>query len=132
MTAQMNVLVIDDDTNVLDFFQVQLARLQGYEFNLCPESKLGLQALSDNPPDILIIDWLMPGWNGIDILREVGKNPDIDLPPFVAMISAAPDLELLSMIATELGASEVLPKPLTEQVVSAMLRRAETRIATGV
>jgi DNA-binding response OmpR family regulator len=129
---QLNVLVIDDDKDVLEFFQHQLSRDDSYAFNLCQDSKLGLETLSESTPDILIIDWMMPGQNGIDVLREIDQNPEIDEPGYITMISGAPDLELLSMIAMELGAAEVLPKPMTKKVATAMLKRAEIRIATGV
>jgi DNA-binding response OmpR family regulator len=132
VSEQLSVLVIDDDQEVLEFFQRQLSRDDSYAFNLCRDSRQGLETLSDATPDILIIDWMMPGWNGIDVLREIDKNPEIEEPGYIAMISAAPDLELLSMIATELGAAEVLPKPMTAEVATAMLKRAEIRIATGV
>ncbi len=132
MPEQLSVLVIDDDQEVLDFFQRQLSRDDSYVFHLCKDSREGLDTMSEATPDILIIDWMMPGWNGIDVLREIDKNPDIVEPGYIAMISGAPDLELLSMIATELGAAEVLPKPMTAKVAAAMLKRAEIRIATGV
>ena len=132
MSEQLSVLVIDDDQEVLDFFQRQFSRNDSYSFSLCQDSKQGLETLSEITPDILIIDWMMPGQNGIDVLREIDSNPDITEPGYIAMISGAPDLELLSMIATELGAAEVLPKPMTAKVAAAMLKRAEVRIATGV
>jgi len=132
VSEQLSVLVIDDDQEVLDFFQRQLSRDDSYVFHLCKDSREGLETLSEATPDILIIDWMMPGWNGIDVLREIDKNPDIVEPGYIAMISGAPDLELLSMIAIELGAAEVLPKPMTAKVAAAMLKRAEIRIATGI
>jgi len=129
---QLSVLVIDDDQEVLDFFQRQLSRNDLYSVSLCQDSREGLETLSETTPDILIIDWMMPGQSGIDVLREIDGNPEIIEPGYIAMISGAPDLELLSMIATELGAAEVLPKPMTAKVVRAMLKRAEIRIAMGV
>ncbi len=132
MPEQLSVLVIDDDQEVLDFFQRQLSRNDLYSVSLCQDSREGLETLSETTPDILIIDWMMPGQSGIDVLREIDGNPEIIEPGYIAMISGAPDLELLSMIATELGAAEVLPKPMTAKVVRAMLKRAEIRIAMGV
>ena len=132
LPEQLNILVIDDDKEVLDFFQHQLSRDDSYAFKLCEDSKIGLETLTESTPDILIIDWMMPGQNGIDVLREIDQNPEIEEPGYITMISGAPDLELLSMIAMELGAAEVLPKPMTSKVALAMLKRAEIRIATGV
>ena len=132
MPEQLSVLVIDDDQEVLDFFQRQLSRNDLYSVSLCQDSREGLETLSETTPDILIIDWMMPGQSGIAVLREIDGNPEIIEPGYIAMISGAPDLELLSMIATELGAAEVLPKPMTAKVVRAMLKRAEIRIAMGV
>ena len=129
---QLSVLVIDDDQEVVDFFQRQLSCNDLYSFSLCQDSRDGIAALSEITPDILIIDWMMSGQNGIDVLREIDSNPDITEPIYIAMISGAPDLELLSMIATELGAAEVLPKPMAAKVAAAMFKRAEVRIAMGV
>ncbi len=125
----MNVLVIDDDTAYLSLVGRAFERLGGHSTVLAVDSASGLEMIGDTPPDLLLLDWLMPGKSGIDILLELERRPRSCRPGYVVMMTAAPDIDLLRAIALEVGADEVVSKPFTRHVVAEIAARAQAGLA---
>ena len=125
----MNVLVIDDDPADISLIGRAFDRLGGHSTVLAVDSASGLEMIGDTPPDLLILDWLMPKMSGVDILLELGRRPRSRRPGYVVMMTAAPDIDLLRAIATEIGADEVVSKPLTQPLVAELAARARAGLA---
>ncbi len=125
----MNVLVIDDDPADISLIGRAFDRLGGHSTVLSVDSASGLEMIGDTPPDLLILDWLMPKMSGVDILLELGRRPRSRRPGYVVMMTAAPDIDLLRAIATEIGADEVVSKPLTPPLVAELAARARAGLA---
>jgi PAS domain S-box-containing protein len=97
-----SVLVIDDDPDVREFVAVTLEDL-GYEVRAACEGAEGLAAFAHEAPDLVIVDFLMPGLSGADVAREIrAARPDQPI-LFVsgynetdAIRQAAPDAALLA------------------------------------
>ena len=86
----MNVLVIDDDPAYLSLVGRAFQRLGGHSTVLVADSAAGLEMIGDTPPDLLMLDWLMPEKSGIDILMELEHRPRSRRPGYVVMMTAAP------------------------------------------
>lgn len=83
-----------------------------------------LKVLTDSQPDVVLLDFNMPGRDGLDLADELHKrNPTMP----VALISANVQLEIVNR-AGDAGAT-FLPKPLTEAALAAFLTDAEQRLA---
>ena len=102
----MRILVIDDDPDVLEFLKTFFSNI-GHEAVLADNPKDGLKQLVMNPPDFILLDIMMPGRDGIDILREI---KEIDKDAQVAMITAYKDADRV-IEAFRLGALDCLLKP---------------------
>ncbi len=125
----MNVLVIDDDPAYLSLIGRAFERLGGHSTVLTVDSASVLGMIGDTPPDLLLLDWLMPGMSGIDILMELGRRPRSGRPGYVVMMTAVPDIDLLRAIALEIGADEVVSKPLAQNLVAEIAARARAGLA---
>ena len=125
----MNVLVIDDDPAYLSLVGRAFERLGGHSTTLAADSVSGLEMIGDTPPDLLLLDWLMPGKSGIDILLELERRPRSRRPGYVVMMTAGPDIDLLSAIALEIGADEVVSKSITRPIVAEIAARAQAGLA---
>ena len=125
----MKVLVIDDDPAYLNLVGRAFELLGGHSTALAADSASGLEMISDSPPDLLVLDWLMPGKSGIDVLMNLEDLPRSRRPGYVVMATAAPDIELLRSIALENGADEVVSKPLTQPVIEGIASRAQAGLA---
>ncbi len=105
------ILVVDDDAGNRDVLARRLSR-QGYEVRTAPDGEAALAALlgsSDSPVDLALLDVMMPGMDGYELLRRMKADAALrDIP--VLMISALDQLESV-VRCIELGAEDYLPKP---------------------
>jgi DNA-binding response OmpR family regulator len=79
MTA--HILLVEDDPNLAQFVETELS-LEGYRVTVAPNGMDGLSMAREMQPDLLILDWLMPGLSGVDVcmrLRSTGMQAPIIL-----------------------------------------------------
>ncbi len=104
--VRAKVLVIDDEPGILNFVSRGL-RAEGYTVELAADGHTGLSAALGQPYDLVILDLLLPGTSGIDLLRElVQQNPGQP----VIVLSALTDT-VSKVQSFELGAEDYLAKP---------------------
>lgn len=96
------VLVIDDDVDIRDAV-TEVLTLEGHEVSSAAEGEQGLVRCRQAPPDLVLLDLMMPGMNGWDFLRSLRRDPELGRTP-VVVVSALGRL-------TELPVSGFLPKP---------------------
>lgn len=117
------ILVIEDSKNLADVICRELEQA-GYAASAAYDGETGLQLIRQKNPDFIILDWMLPGKSGLDILHELGDNR---LMP-VLMLTARNE-EADRVIGLELGADDYLTKPFSMREllarVRAMLRRHE-------
>ncbi|OGS02752.1 MAG: hypothetical protein A2204_06480 [Elusimicrobia bacterium RIFOXYA1_FULL_47_7] len=119
----MRVLAIDDDQEVLDYLKVFFTKL-GHEIIIANNHKEGLKQLVLNPPDLILLDIMLPEKDGLALLKEI-KELDKDVA--VAMITAYKDAERV-IEAFRLGAIDCLLKPFNvDYIVNTVLPRISVR-----
>ena len=122
------ILVVDDNPSTRDLLARRLAR-QGYEVATAESGEEALAALTARAVDLVLLDVLMPGLNGYDVLKRLKADENLrDVP--VLMISALDEMESV-VRCIELGAEDYLPKPfdavLLRARVSACLEKKRLR-----
>jgi PAS domain S-box-containing protein len=103
-TAGIKVLVVEDDDEVRQFM-VESLQILGYDVSEAENGTVGLEEIARQRPDLLIVDFLMPGMNGAEVVSEVVSR-DPDLPIIVATGYA--DMNAIDAI---IGVNTVLRKP---------------------
>ena len=120
------ILIIDDEQGILNFVSRGL-REEGYAVDTAADGQAGLRAAVGNPYDLIILDLLLPGRGGIDVLRQVVRQ-NAGCP--VIVLSALTDTSS-KVIALEAGAEDYLAKPFSFDEllarVRARLRDAQSR-----
>jgi len=119
------VLVIEDEKEIRDLVKYNLERA-GFKVSAVADGDQGLERLFASRPDALVLDLMLPGKNGLEILREVRNEPATrDLPVIVLTARAA---EMDKLLGFEHGADDYMVKPVRRQEllarVHALLRRA--------
>lgn len=112
------VLVVDDDPDICDLVEIKLARL-GYQVHTRPDGVQGLEAARSLHPALIVLDWMMPGRNGIEVLEELRADPDPVLsgvPVLMATAKTQPD-DLARCTAA--GATDCVAKPFSLRELSA-------------
>src|SRR5664279_1425260 len=118
----IRVLVIEDEESYRLGLASGLGR-EGFAVEMAPDGAEGLRLFTDHPPDIVLLDMLLPGMHGIEVCRRMRA-----IAPVPIVVLSAVDAELDVVLGFELGASGYVTKPyrLRELVarMHAILRRA--------
>ena len=122
MTERFRVLVIDDDPGIREYLKA-LGERQGYQVSAAADGEEALASLSDSRPDIVTLDAVLPGMDGLETLRQMKKLiPDIP----VIMLSGHGQARTI-VEAMRLGASDFLRKPFeVEELELAFQKALET------
>jgi signal transduction histidine kinase len=103
------ILIVEDDGSTANVLETLLGRV-GYEVALASDGAIALDMLKNNPPpDILLLDWMLPEASGLEICRRVRERWDPIMLP-VLMVTAKTDAESISA-AFAVGASDYITKP---------------------
>jgi two-component system sensor histidine kinase/response regulator len=121
--APPRVLVVDDQPANIQIVGSMLGK-QGYEITPASDGAAALRELAMRVPDLILLDVLMPGLDGIEVCRQIRRNPEWnDIP--VIFLSAADDKDLI-VRALEAGGVDYVTKPFND---AEMLTRARTQLA---
>lgn len=113
----MRVLVVEDDLSLAELVRRSLAA-EGYSVDVQNTGPNGLWAATEQPYDAVVLDIMLPGLNGYDVLKGI-RQAEVWVP--VLMLTAK-DGDLDEVDAFDLGADDYLTKPFSLAVLSARLR----------
>ena len=103
----MKVLIIDDEKGILKMYSEYLKTV-GIEVLQASEGNTGLKIAKEQKPDVILLDIIMPRYNGLDVLKDIKKDPEVkDIPVF--LLTNLPE-ESSGEKAKELGATGYLVK----------------------
>lgn len=122
----MRLLVVDDEPAVRDALARAL-RLEGYEVELAADGREALAALAARPADVVVLDVLMPGLDGLEVCRRL--RADGDRTP-ILMLTARVDVSD-RVAGLDAGADDYLPKPFALDELLARLRALLRRSGAG-
>ncbi|UDL95381.1 response regulator [Lichenihabitans sp. PAMC28606] len=118
------ILVVDDNVSNLDLLSRRLTR-DGHSVELCDSGEGALAKLKSEPFDLVLLDLIMPGMNGIDVLRQLRSDSATRQLP-VVMISAMDEVDG-AVRCIEAGADDFLSKPLNPVLLQARINAALER-----
>lgn len=121
----MKLLLIEDDAALCEFLE-QMLLLDGYAVTVCQNGRLGLQVLQEQDFDALILDRMLPGMDGLDLLKQI-RQKGYTLPVLMLTALGAPADKVEGLDA---GADDYLAKPFDAEELKARLR-ALLRSRTG-
>jgi phosphate regulon transcriptional regulator PhoB len=125
------VLVIEDDKDIVELVRYNLEK-DGYQVASSVDGATGLSQIRKSPPDVLILDLMLPKLSGLDICKEVRR--DVSLNRLPILILTAKGEEADRVVGLELGADDYVTKPFSPRElvarVKALLRRADPGAAS--
>ncbi|HEX6296849.1 MAG TPA: response regulator [Burkholderiales bacterium] len=119
MSAQQRILVVDDTPQNVKLF-ADLLTAKGYEVTTAANGEQALESIAKRPPDLVLLDIMMPGINGYEVCRKIRENPATALLPVVLATSLDPNQERVKGI--EAGADDFLGKPVNQAELFARVR----------
>jgi two-component system phosphate regulon response regulator PhoB len=108
MSERISILVVEDEAHIRRVLEYNL-KLDGFEVYLAEDGATGLKIANDKKPDVILLDWLMPVMNGLQVLAKLKANSDTKHIP-VLMLTAKGMLSDVTQ-ALEMGADDYITKP---------------------
>lgn len=126
MTADARVLVADDDEDIRELVTFKLSQA-GYEVEAVPDGVAAWQAIEGSPPRLALLDIMMPGLSGLDVLRKVREDERTRSVPVILLTARSRDSDVDA--GFESGATDYVIKPfspreLVHRVGSVLARSA--------
>ncbi|MEC0211046.1 response regulator transcription factor [Paenibacillus ehimensis] len=121
----IKVLVVEDEEKILSLVETFLQR-EGYDVLTAKDGAAAVRLYTENKPDIVILDWMLPQMNGLDTcrrLREIGE-------PGIIMVTAKNE-ETDKIVGLEMGADDYLTKPFSLRELAARIRSLQRRMNRG-
>jgi PAS domain S-box-containing protein len=114
--SDLKILIVDDHALARDLL-TQTCRQLGWQAQAVESGAAALQALKNRDAqgpfyDLVLLDWHMPKMDGLALLREVYKDPDLELPPVLLMVATA-EIEEAVTASAEFNIEGIIAKPLT-------------------
>ncbi len=118
------ILVIEDEEDIQELVKYNLSK-EGYQVQCAGSGESGLQEARKTLPDLLILDLMLPGINGLDVCRQLKSDADTNHIPIIMLTAKGEESDIV--IGIELGADDYVTKPFSVRVflsrVKAVLRR---------
>src|SRR5690606_17744480 len=114
------ILVVDDEVGALTLIGIMLER-GGFDVIKARSAYAALEAPENHTPDLIILDVMMPGMNGIELCRRIRERPDTTEIPIV-MLSARGDPASVDA-GLEAGADDYLQKPILHHDLLSKIRK---------
>ena len=117
------VLVVDDDPQVLKLLRLNF-EMEGYDVDAAPDGAAALAAAARRRPDAVVCDVMMPGMDGLEVVRRLRADPELSKVPIVVVSAKAQRSDMRDGVAA--GADEYVTKPFDPQdVLDAVARLLE-------
>ncbi len=117
------ILVIDDDERLRELVAEYLST-RGFSVQTAEDGDAGLARIASAAPDLVVLDVMMPGRDGFEVVREIRKDSKI---PIIMLTARGDDTDRI--VGLELGADDYLPKPFNPREllarIQAVLRRTD-------
>lgn len=124
------ILVIDDEPSITNLVSAYL-KPEGYEVYLAADGNAGLKAARTFKPDLIILDLMLPGMDGLELLSRLRRESEV----YVIMLTARTE-ETDKVVGLSVGADDYVTKPFSPRElvarVKAALRRLKTVTGSGV
>jgi len=116
------ILVIDDEPSITNLVTAYL-RSEGYEYHTASDGPSGLKAALTLHPDLIILDIMLPGMDGIELLTQLRRESGA----YVIMLTARTE-EIDKIIGLSVGADDYLTKPFSPRELMARIKAALRRL----
>ena len=120
--ANAKVLIVDDEAPILNLISAYL-KPEGYEVYTASDGPAGLQAARAYKPDLVVLDVMLPGMDGVEVLTRLRRESDV----YVILLTAKTE-EMDKIIGLSVGADDYVTKPFSPRELVARIKAALRRL----
>lgn len=113
------ILIVEDEAPVVTLLRYNLER-EGYEVDAAGDGEEALVAVDENPPDLILLDWMLPEVSGIEVARRLRRGPKTKSIPVIMLTARSEEADTVRGL--EAGADDYLTKPFSPAELLARVR----------
>lgn len=126
-----SILVIDDEADIVELVAYNLKK-EGFDVDTAHDGEQGLKNIGSKRYDLIFLDLMLPGIQGVELCKMVRNNPDTSRIPIVMLTAKGEEID--KILGLEVGADDYITKPFSPRELvaraKAILRRAEQTVET--
>ena len=119
--TQQTILIIEDEVKIARFLELELV-YEGYQVLHAPDGRKGLEMAMENKVDLILLDVMLPGLNGMEVCRRIRQHSHVP----IIMLTAKDDT-MDKVMGLDLGADDYMTKPFAIEELLARVRVALKR-----
>jgi two-component system, OmpR family, alkaline phosphatase synthesis response regulator PhoP len=120
------ILVVEDEEEIRELVAYNLIK-QGYRVIPAESGEQGLRLIRSENPDLIVLDLMLPGVDGLEVCRTLKRDPATEAIPLVMLTAKGEETDIVTGL--ELGADDYLTKPFSPRVLTARIRAVLRRKA---
>jgi two-component system phosphate regulon response regulator PhoB len=124
--AKEHILVVEDEDDIQELVRYNLAK-EGYRVIQALSGEEGFKAAKSSNPDLIVLDLMLPGLDGLEVCRLLKADPKTSHTPIVILTAKGEEADVVTGL--ELGADDYITKPFSPKVLVARLRAVLRRKA---
>jgi two-component system, OmpR family, alkaline phosphatase synthesis response regulator PhoP len=117
--AKERILVVDDEEDLRELLRYNLTK-EGYRVVCVASGEEALRAIRTQPPDLIVLDLMLPGVDGLEVCRTLRSSVSTASIPIVMLTARGEDADIVTGL--ELGADDYITKPFSPRVLSARMK----------
>jgi two-component system phosphate regulon response regulator PhoB len=117
--AKEHILVVEDEDDILELLRYNLAK-EGFRVTGVVSGEEALRAARSQPPDLIVLDLMLPGMDGLTVCRELKQDAKTREVPIIMLTAKGEEADIVAGL--ELGADDYVTKPFSPRVLLARLR----------
>jgi len=117
--AKERILVVEDDEDILQLLKYNLAK-EGYKVTGAASGEEALKVLKSNVPDLVLLDLMLPGIDGLEVCRLLKREAKTSQVPIIMLTAKGEEADIVTGL--ELGADDYITKPFSPRVLLARVR----------
>ncbi len=126
--AKERILVVDDEEDILELVRYNLLR-EGYQVTCVATGEEALRAARTEVPDLIVLDLMLPGVDGLDVTKLLKNDPKTENVPIVMLTAKGEEPDIVTGL--ELGADDYITKPFSPRVLIARVKTVLRRRSRG-
>ncbi|MBM3505255.1 MAG: phosphate regulon transcriptional regulatory protein PhoB [Alphaproteobacteria bacterium] len=127
MSRAPHILVVEDESPLVEVLRYNL-ELEGYRVSVATDGREAIERVHGDPPDLVILDWMLPEQSGLDVCREIRRDPLVKTLPIIMLTARGEEADRVRGLGA--GADDYVVKPFSPSEllarVRAVLRRSTT------
>jgi two-component system phosphate regulon response regulator PhoB len=126
--AHESILAVEDDEDILELLKYNLAK-EGYRVTAVTTGEEGLRLAHATTPDLILLDLMLPGVDGLEVCRSLKMDAKTRLAPIIMLTAKGEEADIVTGL--ELGAEDYITKPFSTRVLLARVRTVLRRRHTA-